>query len=221
MRVVECRLAAKLLAKFLDQEVNNVSILKQVQDLGNFSLEDMIKHTKSFLHQTPYTRPEIASLLGLTESDLTKPSFIGTKVKSSIFHLHQRALHVFSESHLVSEFSQLCLSQTHDPQKSQKLGTLMSASHESCRNNFDCSCPDLDNLVKICVNSGAYGARLTGAGWGGCIVAIVPKSAAKEFYDKVKKEYFEKNFDGLVKQHGIENYFFETAPEQGAFIIHP
>jgi len=219
MRVVECRLAAKILAKFLNQDWTNVSILKHVQDLGNFNLDQMIHHTKTLLHEQPYTRSEISSLLNINESDLTQSTFIGTKVKSNEYHLHQRALHVFLESKLVQEFAELCQHSSHDPEKSKKLGALMTSSHNSCRDNFNCSCPDLDDLVKICLKAGAFGSRLTGAGWGGCTVSIVPKSGAAVFFEKVKEEYFEKKFSKLIKEYGIGNYFFETSPEEGAFIV--
>jgi len=193
--------------------------LKQVQDLGHFSLEQMIHHTKAFLHEQSFTRTEIASLLGITEVDLTQNAYIGTKVKSNDFHLHQRALHVFLESKLVQEFAELCQSTVHDPSKGQKLGALMTASHNSCRDYFNCSCPDLDKLVDICIKAGAYGSRLTGAGWGGCTVSIVPKSNAVSFFMQVKKEYFDTNFPELIKENGIENYFFETSPGEGAFVL--
>jgi len=218
MRVVECRLAAKILAKYLKLDWNKVSILKHVQDLGHFSLEQMIHHTKEFLHEQSFTRTEIASILAISEVDLTQNSYIGTKVKSNDFHLHQRALHVFLESKLVQEFAELCQSTVHDPSKGQKLGALMTSSHNSCRDNFNCSCPDLDKLVDICIKAGACGSRLTGAGWGGCTVSIVPKSHATSFFTQVKKEYFDTNFHDLIKENGIDNYFFETSPGEGAYI---
>lgn len=51
-------------------------------------------------------------------------------------------------------------------------GALMDASHESLRADFDVSHPALDELVGLARNAGARGARLTGAGLGGCIVAL-------------------------------------------------
>jgi len=53
-------------------------------------------------------------------------------------------------------------------------GALMLASHRSLRDDFAVSTPELDLLVDLSTAAGAFGARLTGAGFGGCIVALVP-----------------------------------------------
>jgi galactokinase len=55
------------------------------------------------------------------------------------------------------------------------LGTLMNASHASMRDDFEVSIPPIDALVGDAVELGAEGARLTGGGFGGCIVACVAK----------------------------------------------
>lgn len=54
-----------------------------------------------------------------------------------------------------------------------KLGELMNASHVSMRDDFDVSTPEIDALVETAREAGAIGARLTGGGFGGCIVALV------------------------------------------------
>ncbi len=48
----------------------------------------------------------------------------------------------------------------------------MSSSHESLRNDYEVSSPELDLLVELALGAGAAGARLTGAGFGGCAVAL-------------------------------------------------
>jgi galactokinase len=54
------------------------------------------------------------------------------------------------------------------------LGPLMLESHASSRDDMEVSTPDLDTLVECLVDAGALGARLTGAGFGGCVVALAP-----------------------------------------------
>jgi len=58
------------------------------------------------------------------------------------------------------------------------LGPLMLASHASSRDDMDVSTPELDLLVECLVDAGAFGSRLTGAGFGGCVVALVPAEEA-------------------------------------------
>lgn len=53
------------------------------------------------------------------------------------------------------------------------LGPLLAASHASLRDDFEVSTPELDRLAELLVAAGALGARLTGAGFGGCVVALV------------------------------------------------
>ena len=60
------------------------------------------------------------------------------------------------------------------------LGPLLLASHASLRDDFEVSTPELDALVDALVDAGALGARLTGAGFGGSVVALVPAARAAE-----------------------------------------
>jgi galactokinase len=53
-------------------------------------------------------------------------------------------------------------------------GLLMNASHDSLRDDYEVSSPELDRLVDLARTNGAEGARLTGAGFGGCAVALAP-----------------------------------------------
>jgi galactokinase len=59
------------------------------------------------------------------------------------------------------------------------LGPLMLASHASSRDDMEVSIPELDTLVDVLMEAGAHGARLTGGGFGGCVVALVPRDEAE------------------------------------------
>lgn len=65
------------------------------------------------------------------------------------FKLHQRAKHVYGEAARVLRFKSVCESAGADA--IQTLGDLMSESHASCRDLYECSCPELDQLVDICL----------------------------------------------------------------------
>jgi galactokinase len=67
------------------------------------------------------------------------------------------------------------------------LGPLMLASHASLRDDFAVSTPALDGLVDACMEHGALGARLTGAGFGGCVVALVQRNHADDLLAKVAR----------------------------------
>lgn len=65
----------------------------------------------------------------------------------------------------------------------------MSASHASCRDDYACSCAELDALVSAMEGAGAFGARLTGAGWGGCAVALVADAQVPAVLAAVQRLY--------------------------------
>ena len=65
------------------------------------------------------------------------------------FKLYNRAIHVYSEARRVEEFQEIC--NTAPPGATDKLGQLMNDSHASCSNQYECSCPELDSLVDLCV----------------------------------------------------------------------
>ena len=68
----------------------------------------------------------------------------------------------------------------------------MNESQSSCRDLYECSSPELDELTSLALKNGAIGSRLTGAGWGGCTVSLVPESKADNFMKVMAKEYFGK-----------------------------
>lgn len=70
-----------------------------------------------------------------------------------------------------------------------RCGALMLASHASLRDDFSVSTPELDLLVDALRDAGAYGARLTGAGFGGCAVALVATGAVSDVVDRATARY--------------------------------
>src|SRR6185369_2035227 len=58
------------------------------------------------------------------------------------------------------------------------IGPLLTASHASLRDDFEVTVPELDVAVEAAVDAGALGARMTGGGFGGCVIALVPASLA-------------------------------------------
>jgi galactokinase len=69
------------------------------------------------------------------------------------------------------------------------LGPLLLASHASLRDDYRVSTPELDILVELLLECGAAGARLTGAGFGGCVVALTQRNHADNVLAKTVLRY--------------------------------
>jgi len=70
------------------------------------------------------------------------------------------------------------------------LGRAMTAAHRSGRDLYEVSCYELDVLVDAAVSlEGCYGARLTGAGFGGCTVSLVAAQRAERFAVELERAY--------------------------------
>jgi galactokinase len=98
--------------------------------------------------------------------------------------LGDRARHVISENERVLQ-ARLLLRE----QRYEGLGALLLASHRSLRDDYAVSTPELDRLVDLAMQHGAIGARMTGGGFGGAIVAIVPTPRAEAMAQRVLRDY--------------------------------
>ena len=94
----------------------------------------------------------------------------------------RRVRHVRSENERVREVVEVLRS---DPVDLVRLGELFWEGHESLRVDFEVSIPELDFLVDRAYSCGAVAARMTGGGFGGSIVALVPDDAAERFMSTV------------------------------------
>ena len=98
-----------------------------------------------------------------------------------------RARHVVSENQRVLQAAE-ALREGNVP----ALGPLLSESHRSLRDDFEVSTPELDAMAEALVAAGAVGARLTGAGFGGCALAVVRRGAERPFCDHVAAGFAER-----------------------------
>jgi len=73
-------------------------------------------------------------------------------------------------------------------------GELMTQSHNSLKNDYAVSCSELDQLVQLCNEYGAMGAKLTGAGFGGAIVALVKNDLVEGLKKYIVKNYSNAKF---------------------------
>lgn len=71
-----------------------------------------------------------------------------------------------------------------------RFGELMVASHESLRGDYEVSSPALDEMVRVArASEGCLGARMTGAGFGGCAVALVVSERLTDFVEETRTAY--------------------------------
>jgi galactokinase len=97
----------------------------------------------------------------------------------------KRARHVVTENRRVVEMAEALRRGRHD-----EIARLMAASHESLRKDYEVSSPELDAIVNAARESpGLAGARMTGAGFGGCAVALVDRGEAEHFAKSVVEHY--------------------------------
>jgi galactokinase len=69
------------------------------------------------------------------------------------------------------------------------LGALLLAGHASLRHDYESTIPEADDIVESAVRHGAFGARLTGAGWGGAVVVLVPPDSGEEIMAGVTSDF--------------------------------
>ncbi len=120
-----------------------------------------------------------------------------------------RARHVVSENQRVHEFARAMASRD-----LVAMGKILYQSHESLRDLYEVSCEELDFLVEQSRNvEGLYGARMTGAGFGGCTLNILAPGSGQNFKNRVAAAYRER--------FGIEPEVFMYSIAGGARFLEP
>jgi N-acetylgalactosamine kinase len=189
-RVVECRLSAALVAHHLTVDLKQVQRLADVSPASLRMPVDQVAETaREVLHEAPWTLDEIARHLGVSREFIVH-RYCTTGTGSVVeeppdgYRLLQRYRHVVSEAGRVERAAMVMQS---DP---FLFGTLMNDSHASCRDDYEISCPELEDLVSVARENGAIGARLTGAGFGGCTVNMVEEHHVQTFTEGIRRGYY-------------------------------
>jgi galactokinase len=165
-RVAECRAGVGLLR----QHYPGITHLRDVQDMAWADLEPHL------LEET-----NIAELArgGVSVGDVP-----GLQSEWTL-RVRARCRHVWRENRRV-----LAAMEAMHSGDVAVLGRLLEAAHASARDDYEISCPELETLVSAAREvDGVAGARLTGAGWGGCIVALVAAGAVPAFEAHVAARY--------------------------------
>lgn len=222
LRVTECTLAALVLARItglkkgLPSDAGPLGVSLRGFQNAFFAqndtetkdpkdqLEKLVTIVDDYLPQEEgYTREQISSLLGTPIAELEEKYMTKFPVRADYFKLRQRAMHVYTEALRVLNFKELLESETpeteaHSETLLKDLGALLNETQDSCRDVYECSCLELDELCALARGAGAYGSRLTGAGWGGCSVHLVPQGKVEAITKAWTERYYKKRFPDIT-----------------------
>lgn len=117
----------------------------------------------------------------------------------------KRVRHVLTENARTQEAAQAL-----EKGDLKRMGQLMAESHVSMRDDFEITVPQIDTLVDIVKSAigDEGGVRMTGGGFGGCVVALVPESLVPAVKEAVENQYEAKT--------GIKETFYVCKPSEGA-----
>ncbi|WP_454084104.1 galactokinase [Georgenia sp. Marseille-Q6866] len=93
--------------------------------------------------------------------------------------VQRRVRHVVTEIERVARFAEELDAGPLDTDRAAALGALMAGSHTSMRDDYEISCAELDLAVETATAAGAHGARMTGGGFGGSAIALLPAGQAE------------------------------------------
>jgi galactokinase len=120
--------------------------------------------------------------------------------------LVRRSRHVITENQRVLDTVALLRSGS-----VREIGPLLTASHVSLRDDFEVTVSELDTAVEAALAAGAHGARMTGGGFGGCVIALAETSSLPTVQTAINKAFADKGF--------ADPAFFTATPSPGAGAI--
>ncbi len=171
------------------------------------TLLDFVPVLATGIPDQPLALVDIAPLVGTDPEQLRADC----GAASEPFVVLRRARHVLSEATRVDAAERALRAGD-----AATFGALMNASHASCRDDYDISCPALEDLVAIARDAGAVGARLTGAGFGGCTVNLVGTDAVDGFLAEVDRRFYVPRLGAASP--AAHRFIFE--PQSGAVVQH-
>ncbi len=123
--------------------------------------------------------PRVHALRDVTEAELESHKDGMSEV------VYRRCRHVVTENNRVLEAKKAL-----EADNLPEFGRLMNESHRSLRDDYEVSCQELDIMVGLAQEMpSVYGARMTGAGFGGCTIALVFARGAEEFKRRIARAY--------------------------------
>jgi len=133
---------------------------------------------------------EAARILGVPAlRDVTPADLDAALGKLDDDVMRRRVRHIVTEDQRVLDTVELLRAG-----RVREIGPLMTASHASMRDDFEITVEQVDIAVEAGLAAGAYGARMTGGGFGGCVLALIDADRAAETTAAVERAYAERGF---------------------------
>ncbi|HLX04180.1 MAG TPA: hypothetical protein VKR28_01535, partial [Candidatus Binatus sp.] len=200
-RVVECSLAARILGRAF--KLDGVKILGDVvRAIPNWSAANLVEKLAAISPtRLDANLKEAANILGVSLSALDAELLGHGSTRIALdpklpLQILKRARHVLSETERVIRAADML-----EAGRLDEMGKLMNASHQSLAEEFECSTARLDAIVECARRGGALGARLTGAGFGGSIVALCDVADANAVIESIDRGYYEKFAPGASPEN--------------------
>jgi galactokinase len=182
LRVAEGKIGVQLL-----QTRYPARRITHLRDVSPTALGVSLAELLSLLEETLPEQADTGELvaLGLKRTWLAELAADHNLPAEAIYHVRARCRHVITENQRV--LAAVAALRSND---ASALGRLLDAAHASMRDDYAASCPEVDVLAEIARGApGCLGARLTGAGWGGCVIALVEADAVEAFCQEVTAGY--------------------------------
>src|SRR5215468_1861137 len=210
-RVTECRLACRVLERVL-----GASLPRPLASFGELrrlfpdrSLTDFAAIVENALPPRPLRLEEIAAYIGTPHDHLGVALAAGARPNAT-YAIVQRARHVLTEAERVDQAEAALTGGDW-----MGLSALIDASHASCRDDYEVSTPALEELVAAAKSAGAIGARLTGAGFGGCTINLVASEDVALFRAKLERSFYQGKPGSLRRA----DHCFAVTPSAGASVM--
>lgn len=245
LRVVEVAVAADLIAHKFGLDVKQDSNLDTATLRGSFDayftqklqqsawdgqdielgikrLSEMLELVDSIYSESQregFTTAEAALAVGLTSEQFHQRYLSQFPVRYEKLNLYKRSKHVYSDSLRVLQTISLARHFDGDSKKYlTAFGKLMIESQVSTKELNQASAPGCDALCALGTASGAYGSRVTGAGFGGSIVHLTTVDRLPGLIESITENYYKKEFPG-ISQESLDSAIVVSRPSQGACLV--
>ena len=212
LRVIECRLACRALDRILAPMLPRP--LRTMGDLASIfpqrALAELMPDLEQNLPDRPLSLAAVAAAIGVDPEELRRECEVPRDVGDRFCPV-RRARHVLSEADRVNRAEAML-----GDGDVEGFARLMDGSHASCRDDYAISCPQLEELVAHAKAAGALGARLTGAGFGGCTGNLVRDDRVAVFLEQIDRSFYSRRLAAAAR---TADYRFAFRPQAGAGVV--